>query len=168
MPVPVPDAADVDARDADVATRDAAISRLADAVAAGCVMDDCPTGDCPTGDRVIVGFVNDDCALDGRVDRDGRDGDVLAAIFSATRLSAAMITAGSGASPPGEPAPTSAPAVAAVEYPADLAGSSDSAGVFVSIRHRSSHSSTVPPQPLTYAESTGRSGSPGPASAALM
>ena len=41
-------------------------------------------------------------------------------------------------------------------------------GDLVSERHRSSHSSVVPPQPRTYAESTGRSGSSGPTSAALM
>lgn len=64
--------------------------------------------------------------------------------------------------------PIRAPAVAASEHPALLTGSSGRAGELVSVRHRSSQSPTVPPQPRTYAESTGRSGSAGPASAALM
>ena len=152
------DASDGDASDGDVATRGAALmSRLADA-AAGCVIGDCVIGECVIGE----------CVIGGGAGRDGRDVDVLAAIFSATRSSAAMIAAGSGASALAESGPMRAPAVAAVEHPADRLGSSDKAGVCVSDRHRSSHSSMVPPQPLTYADSTGRSGSAGPASAALM
>jgi len=57
---------------------------------------------------------------------------------------------------------------AAAELPALRASASGWDGVLVSERHRSSHSSVVPPQPLTNAESTGRSGSAGPTSAALM
>lgn len=143
----------VGASDAGVATRGAAAkSRLAAAAADG---------------FVIEGI--DDCVTGGSVDRDERGaGDALAAIFSVTRLRAAMIAAGSGTSATWAAEPMRAPAEAAVDAPADRVESSGRAGVFVSDRHRSSHSSTVPPQPLTYAASIGRSGSAGPISAALM
>ena len=104
----------------------------------------------------------------GGANHDWSVADVPAVIFSATRLSAAMIAEGSGTSAIGETDPMRAPAVAAVEHPADRVGSSARAGVFVRDRHRSSHSSTVPPQPLTYAASNGRSGRAGPASAPRM
>lgn len=153
--VPVPEAADAEARvpDAGVATRGGAVkSRLAAAAADG---------------RAIEGI--DDCVIGGSVDRDERGaGDALAAIFSVTRLRAAMIAAGSGTSATWAAEPMRAPAEAAIDAPADRVEGSGRAGVFVSDRHRSSHSSTVPPQPLTYAASIGRSGSAGPISAALM
>ena len=94
------------------------------------------------------------------------DGSV--AMPSATLLRAAMTTLGSWPSATRLVDPMRAPAVAASEHPAVLTGSSGRAGELVSVRHRSSQSPTVPPQPRTYAESTGRSGSAGPASAALM
>jgi hypothetical protein len=94
------------------------------------------------------------------------DGSV--AMPSATLLRAAMTTMGSWPSATRLVDPMRAPAVAASEHPAVLTGSSGRAGELVSVRHRSSQSPTVPPQPRTYAESTGRSGSAGPASAALM
>ena len=79
-----------------------------------------------------------------------------------------MMIEGSGVSATGDTAPMRAPALAAADRPALRAVSTGRDGVLVSDRHRSSHSSVVPPQPLTYAESTGRSGSDGPSSAALM
>jgi hypothetical protein len=90
------------------------------------------------------------------------------AISSATRLSAAMMIEGSGLSPACETAPILAPAVAASELPECRDADNGSDGELVSERHRSSHSSVVPPQARTYAQSTGRSGSDGPISAALM
>jgi hypothetical protein len=91
-----------------------------------------------------------------------------AAMPWATLLSAAITSEGSWASAARLTDPTRAPAVAASEPPAVLVGSSGKAGELVSARHRSSHSVTAPPQPRTYAESTGRSGSAGPASAARI
>ena len=79
-----------------------------------------------------------------------------------------MMTEGSGLSPTCDTEPIRAPAVAASELPASRDSDSGRDGDLVSERHRSSHSSVVPPQPRTYAESTGRSGSAGPTSAALM
>jgi hypothetical protein len=79
-----------------------------------------------------------------------------------------MMMAGSGVSVTGPTEPMRAPAAAAAEPPACRASDTGRDGVLVSERHRSSHSCAEPPQPLTYAESTGRSGSAGPASAALM
>ena len=108
------------------------------------------------------------CSIVDTPDRDGSGAGVASAISSATRSSAARMTEGSGASATGLIEPTRAPAEAAVEHPAGLASSSGRVGALVSDRHRSSHSSVVPPHPLTYAESTGRSGSVGPTSAALM
>ena len=79
-----------------------------------------------------------------------------------------MMIEGSGLSPTCDTDPILAPAVAASERPACRDAATGRDGDLVSERHRSSHSSVVPPQPLTYAESTGRSGSAGPTSAALM
>ena len=93
---------------------------------------------------------------------------LLAAISSATRLSAAMMTAGLGLSPSCPDEFNRAPAAAAAERPTCRAAGTGRDGVLVSERQRSSHSSVVPPQPRTYAESTGNSGSPGPTSAARM
>ena len=90
------------------------------------------------------------------------------AIPSATRLSAAKMMEGSGLPSTCDTEPMRAPAAAAAELPALRASDTGRDGVLVSDRHRSSHSSAVPPQPLTNAESTGRSGSSGPTSAALM
>jgi hypothetical protein len=107
----------------------------------------------------------------GRVGRSvGPDGVslLLAAISSATRLSAAMMMAGLGLSPSCPDEFSRAPAAAAAELPTCRAAGTGRDGVLVSERQRSSHSSVVPPQPRTYAESTGNSGSPGPTSAALM
>ena len=108
------------------------------------------------------------CSIVDSPDRDGSEADLPTAIPSATRSSAARIIDGSGVSTGALIEPIRAPAEAAVEHPAGRAVSSGSVGALVSERHRSSHSSMVPPQPLTYAESTGRSGSVGPVSAALM
>ena len=88
------------------------------------------------------------------VDTPARDGSgaadgVPTAISSATRSSAAMMTEGSGVSAAGLIEPIRAPAEAAVEHPAGLASSSGRVGALVSDRHRSSHSSVVPPHPLT-------------------
>ena len=60
-----------------------------------------------------------------------------------------MMIEGSGVSATGLIEPIRAPADAAVEHPAGRAASSGRVGVLVSDRHRSSHSSVVPPQPLT-------------------
>lgn len=90
------------------------------------------------------------------------------AISSATRLSAAMMTEGSGPSPACVAELIRAPAVAASDWPDCRVAATGNDGDLVSARHRSSHSSVVPPQPLTNAMSTGRSGSEGPTSAALM
>jgi len=95
-------------------------------------------------------------------------GSASAAMPWATLLSAAITIEGSWASAARLTDPTRAPAVAASEPPAVLVGSSGKAGELVSPRHRSSHSVTGPPQPRTYAESTGSSGSAGPASAARI
>jgi hypothetical protein len=108
------------------------------------------------------------CSIVDTTDRDGSGAGVATAISSATRSSAARMTEGSGVSATGLVEPMRAPAEAAVEHPAGLASSSGRVGALVSDRHRSSHTSVVPPHPLTYAESTGRSGSVGPTSAALM
>ena len=108
------------------------------------------------------------CSIVDTPERDGSAAGVATAISSATRSSAARMTEGSGLSAIGLTEPMRAPAEAAVEHPAGLASSSGRVGALVSDRHRSSHSSVVPPHPLTYAESTGRSGSVGPTSAALM
>ncbi len=87
---------------------------------------------------------------------------------SATLFRAAMTRSESCSSAGNGPASTRAPASAASDHPVPLAVSSGLAGEPVTARHRSSHSATVPPQPRTYAESTGRSGNAGPASAALI
>lgn len=100
-------------------------------------------------------------------DGDGEDDVAAAAMPSATLPSAAMTRSGSWLSAAAEAAPMRAPASAASEQPAARAISIGLAGEPVTARHRSSHSDRGPPQPRTYAESTGRSGSPGPASAAL-
>jgi hypothetical protein len=90
------------------------------------------------------------------------------AIPSATRSSAARMIEASGLSAACDTEPMRAPASAAAEPTVCRASDSGTDGVLVSERQRSSHSSVVPPQPLTNAESTGRSGSAGPTSAALM
>ncbi len=56
---------------------------------------------------------------------------------------------GSGVSATGLIEPMRAPAEAAVEDPAGRAASSGRVCALVSERHRSSHSSVVPPHPLT-------------------
>ena len=73
------------------------------------------------------------------------------AISSATRLSAAMMIDGSGQSPTWVAELMRAPAVAASERPDCRAADTGRDGDLVSERHRSSHSSVVPPQPRTYA-----------------
>jgi hypothetical protein len=103
----------------------------------------------------------------GNADCAGRS-PLAVAMFSATRFSAAMMTEGSGASSTGIVAPRRAPASAASELPPGLAPSSGTDGALFSDRQRSSHSSVVPPQARTNADSTGRSGSAGPTSAALI
>jgi hypothetical protein len=102
-----------------------------------------------------AGTVGAGAARPGRwssVDTPGRDGSgagVPTAICSATRSSAAMMIEGSGVSAIGLIEPIRAPAEAAVEFPAGRASTSGRVGALVSDRHRSSHSSVVPPQPLT-------------------
>ncbi len=81
-------------------------------------------------------------------DSDGSPGE-LPAMPSATRLSAAMMTAGSGVSESNAAELIRAPAVAASELPALRAVESGSDGDLVSERQRSSHASGVPPHPLT-------------------
>jgi hypothetical protein len=71
------------------------------------------------------------------------------AISSATRSSAARMIEGSGVSAAGLIEPMRAPAEAAVEDPAGRAVCSGRVGALVSDRHRSSHSSLVPPHPRT-------------------
>ena len=124
--------------------------------------DDEPGEGRPGDDEPLEAEPGDDLPGDDQSD----DGSV--AMPSATLLRAAMTTMGSWPSATRLEDPMRAPAVAASEHPAVLTGSSGRAGELVSVRHRSSQSPTVPPQPRTYAESTGRSGSAGPASAALM
>ena len=82
-------------------------------------------------------------------ERDGSGAGVPTAISSATRSSAARMIDGSGVSAAGLIEPMRAPAEAAVEHPAGRASSSGRVGALVSDRHRSSHSSVVPPHPLT-------------------
>jgi hypothetical protein len=124
--------------------------------------DDEPREGKPGDDEPLEAEPGDDLPGEDQSD----DGSV--AMPSATLLRAAMTTMGSWPSATRLVDPMRAPAVAASEHPAVLTGSSGRAGELVSVRHRSSQSPTVPPQPRTYAESTGRSGSAGPASAALM
>jgi hypothetical protein len=88
------------------------------------------------------------------VDNPARDGSgaaagVPTAICSATRSSAARMIEGSGVSAMGLIEPMRAPAEAAVEHPVGRASTRGRVGALVSDRHRSSHSSMVPPQPLT-------------------
>ena len=59
------------------------------------------------------------------------------------------MTEGSGVSAMGLIEPMRAPAEAAVEPPDGRASSSGRVGALVSDRHRSSHSSVVPPHPRT-------------------
>jgi hypothetical protein len=89
------------------------------------------------------------CSMVDTPVREGSGAGVLTAICSATRSSAARITEGSGVSAMGLIEPIRAPAEAAVEHPAGRASTSGRVGALVSDRHRSSHSSVVPPQPLT-------------------
>jgi hypothetical protein len=89
------------------------------------------------------------CSIVDTPGRDGSGAGVASAISSATRSSAARITEGSGVSAIGLIEPMRAPAEAAVEPPAGLASRSGRVGALVSDRHRSSHSSVVPPHPLT-------------------
>ena len=60
-----------------------------------------------------------------------------------------MMIAGSWASAARLTDPMRAPAAAASEPPASRVGSNVKAGDRVSVRHRSSHSVTAPPQPRT-------------------
>jgi hypothetical protein len=111
----------------------------------------------PPADFAAAGTAGDGDGMAGRcsiVDTPARDGSgaaegVPTAISSATRSSAAMMIEGSGVSAAGLIDPIRAPAEAAVEHPAGLAPSSGRVGALVSDRHRSSHSSVVPPHPLT-------------------
>ena len=91
------------------------------------------------------------CSIVDTPDRDGQrgSGGAPTAISSATRSSAAMMIEGSGVSAAGLIEPMRAPAEAAVEHPAGRASTRGRVGALVSDRHRSSHSSMVPPHPLT-------------------
>ena len=89
------------------------------------------------------------CSIVDTPERDGSGAGVPTAICSATRSSAARMIEGSGVSATGLIEPMRAPAEAAVEHPAGRASTRGRVGALVSDRHRSSHSSVVPPQPLT-------------------
>jgi hypothetical protein len=108
-------------------------------------------------DFAAAAAVGDEAGREGRcsiVDSPDRDGSgaaegVPTAISSATRSSAAMMIEGSGVSATGLIEPMRAPAEAALEHPAGRVSSSGRVGALVSDRHRSSHSSVVPPHPRT-------------------
>jgi hypothetical protein len=106
----------------------------------------------PLADFEAGGATTGRCSIVDAPEQDGRgaDGaDGTTAISSATRSSAARMIEGSGVSAAGLIEPMRAPAEAAVEEPAGRAACSGRVGALVSDRHRSSHSSVVPPHPLT-------------------